>query len=100
MLAVGRHLLAVAWNWQAYVDRSMAVTLNLMASMYNWVAVAVGCRLLAVVWHLLEGRWHLLAVARIWLTSVGSSMAAAVNLTASAGSWMAVAGNCWQLTGI
>ena len=93
MLAVGRHLLAVAWNWQAYVDRSMAVTLNLMASMYNWVAVAVGCRLLAVVWHLFEGRWDLLAVARIWLSSDGSSMAVDENFTASARSWMAVAGS-------
>ena len=71
----------------------MAVTVNLMASMYNWMAVAVGCRLLAVVRHLLEGRWHLLAVARICPTSVGSSMAVDENFTASARSWMAVAGS-------
>ena len=34
-----------------------------------------------------------MASAGIWLTSVSSSMAVAVNLTASASSWMAVVGS-------
>ena len=89
-------MLAVACNWLTSVDRSMAVAVNLMASTYNWMAVAaVGFRLLSVGWHLLEGRWHLLAVAGIWLTSVGSSMVVTRNLLAldtSCLQWMAPAG--------